>query len=96
MQIRFLTCEPNLNGINNYVDEADQFYLNPATFLSKEYNNMNIDNLPSFVVIFDVLEAAINDFIKGNVTKLSLCAKYFHTHFNEGRIGNYINIYCRL
>ena len=34
---RFLTCEPNLHGQSNYIDEADVFYKSPHVWLDNEY-----------------------------------------------------------
>lgn len=35
--IRFLTCEPNLKGIDNYEDEADTFFKDPLKWIEGEY-----------------------------------------------------------
>lgn len=39
--MRFLTCEPNLKGEENYLDEADVFEKNPLTWLQQEYYNQH-------------------------------------------------------
>jgi phosphatidylinositol glycan class B len=33
VNLRFLTCEPNLEGESNYVDEADWFFERPQEWL---------------------------------------------------------------
>ena len=33
ISIQFLTCEPNFNQRENYVDEADLFFENPSGWL---------------------------------------------------------------
>ena len=37
--MRFLTCEPNLKGEEDYLDEADVFEKDPLTWLQQEYYN---------------------------------------------------------
>lgn len=37
--MRFLTCEPNLKGEENYLDEADVFEKDPLFWLQQEYYN---------------------------------------------------------
>lgn len=57
---RFLTCEPNFDKtVNNYIDEADQFYNNPSIWLRKNYPANG--TLPSHVICFDVLKPFISD-----------------------------------
>ena len=92
VSMRFLTCEPNLKHTVNYTDEADIFYLNPAKWLKEEYHGTD-HKLPTHVVYFSVLEASIRDFLTlGGYTQ---CAKFFHTHVPEGRIGSHVLISCR-
>jgi phosphatidylinositol glycan class B len=52
IQLNFLTCEPNLNKIkNDYIDEADQFFLKPIQSLKQRLNNYNSSHL----IMFDTL-----------------------------------------
>ncbi|XP_050719571.1 GPI mannosyltransferase 3-like [Eriocheir sinensis] len=37
--MRFLTCEPNLKGEEEYLDEADLFDNDPLTWMEREYGN---------------------------------------------------------
>jgi len=52
---RILTCEPNLNGISNYTDEADIFFENPNKWLNESYSLKSNNNLPTHIVMFEVL-----------------------------------------
>ncbi|XP_070511275.1 GPI mannosyltransferase 3 isoform X2 [Cardiocondyla obscurior] len=61
--IRFLTCEPNLNNIEDYVDEADQFFTNPAAWLSNNYINNKKATAPTYVIAFDNTANEIPEFL---------------------------------
>lgn len=91
--VRFLTCEPNLQHLSSYIDEADRFYLNPADFMNGQYETVPTSQMPTHLIMFDTLVRSLFGFIQNKDYKL--CAQYFHSHFAEGRIGNFINIYCR-
>uniref|UniRef100_T1JBD9 Mannosyltransferase n=1 Tax=Strigamia maritima TaxID=126957 RepID=T1JBD9_STRMM len=84
--LRFLSCEPNLKFVANYQDESDIFYANPNKWLS------GIDlKLVTHMVLFDSLTSKLSDFLK---IHHYLCAKFFHSHFSDGRISKYVVIYC--
>lgn len=56
---RFLTCNPNLNNIQGYVDEADKFYENPNAWLRQHYPPNS--TLPSHIICFDNLVPIIGN-----------------------------------
>lgn len=94
--MRFLTCEPPLDFTlrQDYLDEADQFYTNPYKWLEEEYEAGDKDNgfLPTHLVMFNVLYPSIIKFIEKN--SYVECAKLFHSHITEGRVGNHVIVYC--
>ncbi|XP_059212503.1 GPI mannosyltransferase 3 [Centropristis striata] len=90
MKMRFLECPPDL-GEEGYVDEADQFYVDPLHWLRTSFPYKS--SLPTHLVLFDVLEEEISVFLQGN--KFVRTAEIFHTHFPEGRVGGSIFIYER-
>lgn len=87
--IRFLTCEPNLNNIENYVDEADQFFANATAWLDDNYVNNEKVSLPTYVIVFDTIESKISKFLR----MYKLTAKVFHTYFPEPNYGEHILLY---
>jgi phosphatidylinositol glycan class B len=61
IQLNFLTCEPNLNNrTNDYIDEADQFFLKPIESIKKRLNDYNFSHL----VMFDTLYNQVNEFLE--------------------------------
>lgn len=87
--MRFLTCEPNLEGKENYTEEADHFYSSPSSWLQQQYQDAE---LPSHLVMFSNLEADVADFtVMYNYTD---CASFFHTHAPEGRVGSHVMVKC--
>ncbi|XP_055971372.1 GPI mannosyltransferase 3 [Sorex fumeus] len=91
LPMRFLQCPPNLTGESHYLDEADTFYLNPSTWLDKEFHKDSA--LPTHLLIFSVLEEEINTFLISN--NYERTTVFFHTHFPEGRTGSHIFVYER-
>jgi len=97
---RFLTCEPNLLGDSNHVDEADEFYRDPMAWLHTHYpltSNIarrldpSIPHLPT-IALFDVLQTAVQGFLddRGYVK----CSSHFHANFAEGRVGREVLAFC--
>ncbi|GJQ88102.1 hypothetical protein Trydic_g13112 [Trypoxylus dichotomus] len=85
---RYLTCLPNLSNIENYKDEADTFYENPAKWLKAHYPVTAI--LPSHIIAFDVLQAFITDIL----TRYRPIKEVFHTNINsDRRVGHNIIVY---
>ncbi|XP_006831691.1 PREDICTED: GPI mannosyltransferase 3 [Chrysochloris asiatica] len=91
LPMRFLQCPPDLTGKSHYLDEADIFYLNPLSWLYKEFHN--VSSLPTHLIIFSVLEEKISAFLISRSYEKT--AVIFHTHWPEGRIGSHIYIYER-
>lgn len=88
---RILTCEPNLNGTSDYIDEADIFFENPIKWLEESYTSVSNNNLPTHIVMFNVLSKKLQTFLTEGQYKNVLTI--FHTDFASGRIGQYINVY---
>lgn len=53
--MRFLTCEPNFNEQNNYVDEADHFYKDPLAWYRFHIPVYPRSAMPSHLILFDNL-----------------------------------------
>ncbi|KAL7648671.1 UNVERIFIED_CONTAM: hypothetical protein RMT77_000578 [Armadillidium vulgare] len=94
--IRFLTCEPNLNRIENYEDEADVFFKDPLKWIDREYNANpgQTSNLPTYVIMFDILYETLEPFLMENNYKFR--KKIFNSHFYDGNRGQYFHIYKKL
>ncbi|KAF5294624.1 hypothetical protein FQA39_LY02756 [Lamprigera yunnana] len=87
---RFLTCEPNLQDTMNYIDEADEFYNNPNSWLKHNYPSSNM--LPSHIIAFDTLLVQLTY----TLTRYKPVHKVFHTNIPSGRVGQYIFIFERV
>lgn len=89
---RILTCEPNLHNTLNYTDEGDVFFENPVQWLKDSYaSTKNGKQLPTHIVMFDVLSKQIQAFLtEGNYKNI---LSIFHTHFPFSRTGKYISVY---
>lgn len=94
VSLRFLTCEPNLNKQPHYVDEADLFYQDPTNWLQKRYRDKPAIELPTHIVMFNVLQPQISEFLEQ--AGYFNCAKLFHSHFPEGRVGSYVVVVCKI
>lgn len=88
---RILTCEPNLHGVSNYVDEADVFFRNPTKWLEESFSSENNMGLPTHLIMFDELSHKIQTFLAEKKYKNVLTT--FHTHFPSGRIGRHLIVY---
>ncbi|KAI8338676.1 Alg9-like mannosyltransferase family-domain-containing protein [Chlamydoabsidia padenii] len=89
----FLTCEPPLDQENNtYLDQADQFYANPALFLS------TWTRWPDTLVMFDQLLTAYPDvasLLKQEHGYME-CQRFFntHVHWDSRRKGDVV-AFCK-
>lgn len=91
--MRFLSCEPNFENDENYIEEAELFYADPRNWLSMNYGSNETSSLPSHIVMFDTLYPSVSSFLtQYNYKK---CFSAFHSHFAQGRIGELVFIYCR-
>ncbi|XP_067644783.1 GPI mannosyltransferase 3-like [Eurosta solidaginis] len=61
--MRFLRCEPNLQNVPDYVDEADQFYKSPVHWLRSHIPSHPRSAMPSHIVLFEPLAPVINEFL---------------------------------
>ncbi|XP_011865110.1 PREDICTED: GPI mannosyltransferase 3 [Vollenhovia emeryi] len=90
--IRFLTCEPNLDNVEDYVDEADRFFANATAWLDDNYVKNSEVALPTYVIVFDSAASKIPDFLR----TYTLIVKVFHTYFPERNYGENILLYKRM
>lgn len=88
---RFLTCEPNLEAREDYIDEAAEFFTLPMLWLSQNYGDKKDSEMPTHVVLFDKLAPDIHEFLSQYV----LIARLFYAHFTQGSYGQYILVYRR-
>ncbi|KAJ8914945.1 hypothetical protein NQ315_002468 [Exocentrus adspersus] len=87
---RYLTCLPNLNSIENYIDEADLFYNDPSQWLRLNFPVNG--TLPSHVICFDVLVPYISVILSG----YQKIHQIYHTNLPiSKRIGRYVVVYER-
>ncbi|VEN61997.1 unnamed protein product [Callosobruchus maculatus] len=85
---RFLTCLPNFNNVEGYIDEADHFYFSPIKWLRQYYPPNGV--LPSHIIIFDNLEP----FVKDILTRYKLLHQFFHTDVPlSSRIGKNVLVF---
>ncbi|ESP05347.1 hypothetical protein LOTGIDRAFT_181193, partial [Lottia gigantea] len=89
VNMRFLTCEPNLSKIENYTEEQDVFYSHPVQWLREEFAVKRLP-WPSHIVYFNTLQPSINSYLLQSGYKL--CDSFFHTHFPEGRVGSHVMV----
>jgi GPI mannosyltransferase 3 len=92
ISMRFLTCEPNFKGVENYVDEADKFYEAPMKWIRSHLPVNPISALPTHVVIYDTLAPKISDFL--SIYKNT--ENFFHSdHPLTSRMGQNVMIFER-
>lgn len=64
MSMRFLSCEPNFDNSEKYLDEADQFFEAPMKWIRSHLPVHPLSALPTHVVLFDTLVPKIaGDFL---------------------------------
>ncbi|CAG8621289.1 8562_t:CDS:2, partial [Racocetra persica] len=76
LEMWFLTCEPPVNhniNLEDYLDEADQFYKNPLDFIyanfeqptfNNSFSNNSLRKWPSHLIIFEILLKDIEPVLK--------------------------------
>lgn len=89
VSMRFLTCEPNVDGAQFYTDEAEQFFANPSKWLRFNLPVYPKSVMPTHAVLFDNLESQISDFLK----EYKLIETINHTEYAIDRIGNNVLLY---
>lgn len=92
--LRFLKCEPNFDHVQNYQDEADQFYKDPSKWIRSHIPVHPPSALPSHLVLFDVLAPRISDFL----STYQPVETIFHADYVSGdnRIGKNVVVYERV
>ncbi|KAJ7390516.1 hypothetical protein OS493_024548 [Desmophyllum pertusum] len=79
ISMRILECPPSDKP--GYIDEADQFYMHPSSWLSEQFGNSSGPkeqvHLPSHIVLYNVLLPDISKFLGHFLYRE--CATYFHT-----------------
>lgn len=91
--MRFLTCEPNFNKQVNYLDEADQFFANPASWIGSHFPVYPKSALPSHVILFDNLQPKISKFL----SSYKQIHQIFHSdaNFVTERVGANVLVFER-
>lgn len=91
--LRFLKCEPNFEHVQNYQDEADQFYKDPSKWIRSHIPVHPPSALPTHLVLFDVLAPRISDFL----STYQAVETIFHADYVSGdnRIGKNVVVYER-
>jgi phosphatidylinositol glycan class B len=80
IQLNFLTCEPNLNNsIKNYIDEADQFFLNPIESLKTRLNNYHSSHLVMFDTLYNQVKDVFEDDQRFFVKKILFNSQIQHS-----------------
>lgn len=97
--MRFLTCEPNLTSRTlrqsetKYLDEADQFYEDHASWFQ---NNHEFVVRTTRLVVFESLYRQLSVSQAHFISKFSLCEKFYHSPVKiSSRIDNYIYLCTR-
>lgn len=91
--MRFLSCEPNFKGVENYVDEADKFYDAPMKWIRSNLPVNPISALPTHLVLYDTLAPKISDFLSIYKPIETL----FHSdHLLSQRMGHNVLIFERI
>ena len=80
VKLDFLTCEPNFDSpTKNYLDEADQFFLNPQESLSKRLSSSNASHLVMFDTLYEQVKETLDDHQEFFVKKILFNAHIQHT-----------------
>lgn len=87
--LKFLTCPPNLSREENYIDEADRFYENPAKWLQDNSYYAQFEYLVFFDPLLDVISAHLNNY------KYRLIGNFFHADIVQGRVGRRVLVFKR-
>lgn len=61
--MRFLTCEPNFNKDENYVDQADKFYQDPAAWIRSNIPVYPRTAMPTHLILFENLLEKLTVFL---------------------------------
>jgi hypothetical protein len=96
--IKFLTCEPNLDGsIDNYIDEADVFYNDPYQWIhSHPHILRQFTHLIMYEKLFNEIDQKTTeehlkhnlkddegDCFKNDWKQFSICGRFFHKFVSD-------------
>ena len=89
ISLDYLSCLPNLDKRENYVEEVEAFYADPETLFVEKYAHNDC------VIIFDVLLETLKKSL--NQTGFVETKSFFHTHFPASeRVGQNVLVFCKL
>lgn len=92
VSMHYLTCDPDFQDKGEFhVDEAEDFYKDPAFWLRKNIPSYPKTALPTHLVMYDSLAPKIVDFL----LEYDEVFKTFHTEYPSKRIGKNIVVYER-
>lgn len=88
--LKFLTCEPNFDGVEDYMDEADLFFSGPEKWLNDFMQET--DERPSHVIVSQTTALDLDISFKNY--EYDLGQSYFHCHVPmDSRMGREILVY---
>ncbi len=94
IEIRLLSCQPNLNNSKNYVEEADAFHDNPESWLDLEMPQNYRSRWPSHLILFQDMWTRLEP--KLSAKKFAVFKRLFHTHFVQSdRQSSYLVVVKR-
>ncbi len=86
--MKLLECEPNLENVTT-TNNVDLFMHNPLQWLTE---NVHLDKF-DHVVLFEKLKGVLQERLE--MSGLTECEKFWHTHFPDTNTSTYLLIYCR-
>eukprot|EP00850_Spirogloea_muscicola_P018611 SM000172S03084 [mRNA] locus=s172:193184:196341:+ [translate_table: standard] len=88
--MNYLDCSPR--GLEAGASDSTAFLANPGSFVRRLYRNET--TMPSHLVLFDVEEPKLRDFLQER--GYSEARRFFHAHFPVDReLQNYVLVYTR-
>ncbi|VDN30781.1 unnamed protein product [Gongylonema pulchrum] len=91
VSITALDCSPNLEYKNDYVDQADQFHIDPNRWIVE---NAKLLEGADYIVMYEKTYQLTKRLISS--LNFRLCSRFFHAHFlSSPRQDHYIVVTCR-
>lgn len=91
ISMRFLTCHPNIENKDDYIDEADDFYKVPDKWLRSHLPSYPRTAMPTHLVLFEQLSEKITEFLN----QYQIINTIFYAEYFTERTGRHILIYER-